>query len=121
MSLLKWLILRFTFAIMLFLGFIENVEGMKNLTYFIAWLDIISSTIYFSEDGMSALRKFIYKQKGYIAPKQLNSFVSYLFIFTFVWFGSWVTGLFLFLSFIITESAKQIIYSEKLNFKKGKS
>jgi len=112
MKILKWSVFNSIFAVFIYFGFVQNVEGMKNIAYFIAWLDITSSMILLSKEGMSAVRKIIYKQKHRAIPTQLRLFVSFLFIFTFVWFGAWITGFFLILSFIITESAKQVIYNE---------
>jgi len=97
---IKWWLLNIVFAIAIYLGFIDGIDGAKNIAYFIAWSSIVLSLFMFSDEVIDKMAK----EKRSV-PSWASALYDLSVTAVFVWFGAWVTGLFYLIHFVIIEAA----------------
>jgi len=94
-----WLAINGAFAAMLWFGFVEGVEGARNLSLFLVWASFIISWGMLVPDIQKELAK-----KGRSAPKAMNVLYDLSVTFFLVWFGAWVSAVAYAMHIVLSEA-----------------
>ena len=97
---LKWFAVNGLFAVGIYYGFQEEIQGAKNIVLFYAWLNIVLTMFILHEDIIKQIAK-----KGRSVPKEFNALYDIAITSVFAWYGSWILATFWFIHFIIQEIA----------------
>lgn len=97
----KWVLINGLLGICLYFGYVEEVEGAKNIALFIAWLAIVSNILMFFIDSDKMVLQM--KEEGRSVPSFISITYSLLVTGFLLWFGASVTGVFYFVKISIVE------------------
>jgi hypothetical protein len=85
----------------IYLGFIQGMEGAKNIALFYAWVHFVFAM--FATFNAEVLTAFVEKERPF--PQWLSILCDMIAVAAFVWFGAWLTGAAVFIATIFVESA----------------
>lgn len=104
MQKVNWVAINGGFAVSVYYGFFENVEGARNIAMLLAWAMIAMSFFLLSDTVINELKK-----KGRAMPASVNVAFDVTIALVFAWFGAWVTAVFWLVHLVIQEAAwKQV-------------
>ena len=106
MHYIKWFFWNGLFALAMYLGFYENIEGAKNVTVFWAWLISICSLVLFSNKVAKITIENNEKKGKKFISRPLSISFSLIIISVFVWFNYIVLPIFLFLQIVAMSRIK---------------
>lgn len=84
-SKLRWITVSTTLASLMYFGFFRDIDGIKNIMIFFAWLMFLASTF-----SMTNQVQAVFKAKPW--PARRNAVRDIIFTCVFIWFGYWTTG-----------------------------
>lgn len=91
------------FLAAIYYGFVENMEGPRNLAKGIAWIHIFLTIGFLSKTVMESMKDDWQKYKAW--RMWINLLVDIIVIGSFAWFGSWVISTLYFVHTLITFGA----------------
>lgn len=100
MQQIKWIVINGLFAVAIYFGFQEKIDGVYRLVMFWAWVNIVFSFFLLAEPVMEKMR-----ETGRSTPRWASVVYDLCVTSAFVWFGAWVTGAFWLLHMFIQEAA----------------
>lgn len=96
MHYLRWLLANGVFSACIYFGFIEGVDGAKNIALFLAWMTSIVSLFFYSD----AVMKEIFKKQGALVNRTLDVIFDCCVLSVFLWYGYIVLSIFYFIQII---------------------
>jgi hypothetical protein len=85
---LKWFLINGLFAVLLYFGFIENIDGAKRLAIFMVWLLLVFTFFIFKDEIQKKLQT-----RGRPVPAWMDVTYDIGVICFLIWFGAWWTGI----------------------------
>jgi len=110
MRIFKYFLTYSLFLTALYLGFIEEIDGAKNVVMVFVWFTFFVSLLCFTDVLQKAL-----KEKGRAIPAWVDNSIDVGIGFFLVWFGLFWTGTAWILHIIISEGAWQLAIKEEDN------
>ncbi len=89
MKLITYIFFNGILAASLYFGFFENVEGAKNIAYFMAWMNFITSLVYLNDE---AIKEFVKKKHSRTMPVFIDVTLDIVVTAVFLWFGAFMTA-----------------------------
>jgi len=115
MKLAKWTLINGLFVICLYFGYVEGVEGARNVALFYAWFVILTWFFVALVNADEMVLRL--KEDGRSAPRFIFIALHLLITACFAWFGAWITAIFYILHVVIGET----LWSKSQEIKEEKS
>lgn len=98
------------FLACIYYGFVERIEGARNVVIFIAWGCLFLSCFLFAKDAQIEMRS-----RGRPAPEKVTATLDIIIVVSFVWFGAIATALAFATSSVLSHAAWRMALTEPTN------
>jgi amino acid transporter len=98
MNILKFIIINVIFFYLLYLGYVQEIGGVRNVCLFIVWIVIVCGLLgfFYTEELKREL-----KNKKRKVPSGISQILDFVISLIFVWHGDIATGVLYFLATLI--------------------
>lgn len=95
MKIFRYIAFNTFFAVILYFGFFQGIEGAKNVALFFIWFIIIVSVILLASSKEDKLKA---GHKGRSVPVAVDMCFDIAIVSVLIWFDYWITGSLFFIS-----------------------